>query len=135
MDSARLVTIKKMLGITGSYHDDLLLAYGTEVEQYLLDAGVKKSVLALPEVTGIFARGIADLWNYGAGAGQLSPYFMQRATQLAYKLTKSEEHELCHVSEKEINEMMGVSVPEEDEKHKLYHVSDEDINEMMGVKT
>lgn len=85
MDSARLETIKTMLGITGTYHDELLKAYGAEVEQYLLDAGVKKEVLALPEVTGIYARGIADLWNYGAGDGKLSPYFLQRAIQLSLK--------------------------------------------------
>lgn len=90
MDSARLETIKNMLGISGSYHDNLLNAYGAEVEQYLIDAGVKKEVLALPEVTGIYARGIADLWNYGAGDGKLSPYFLQRAIQLTLKEVASD---------------------------------------------
>lgn len=85
MDDARLAIIKTMLGITGNYHDELLKAYGAEVEQYLLDAGVKKEVLALSEVTGIYARGIADLWNYGAGEGKFSPYFLQRAIQLTLK--------------------------------------------------
>jgi len=31
------------------------------------------------------ARGVADLWSYGAGGGKLSEYFMQRAIQLSYK--------------------------------------------------
>jgi hypothetical protein len=30
-------------------------------------------------------RGVSDLWNYGGDQGILSPYFLERATQLAYK--------------------------------------------------
>lgn len=85
MDDARIKTIKVMLGITGEYMDELIRAYGLEVEQYLLSAGVRADVLASPSSTGIFARGISDLWNYGSGDGKLSPYFIQRAIQLSYK--------------------------------------------------
>lgn len=76
-----LLDIKNALGITGDYQDDTLQIYFDEVIDFLVDAGVKKSNIS----KGIVARGVADLWNYGAGEGQLSQYFLQRATQLAYK--------------------------------------------------
>lgn len=76
-----LSDVKNALGITGDYQDDTLQIYFDEVIDFLIDAGVKKSNIT----KGIVARGVADLWNYGAGEGQLSQYFLQRATQLAYK--------------------------------------------------
>ena len=76
-----LLDVKNALGITGDYQDDTLQIYFDEVIDFLIDAGVKKSNIS----KGIVARGVADLWNYGAGEGQLSQYFLQRATQLAYK--------------------------------------------------
>ena len=76
-----LLDVKNALGITGDYQDDTLQIYFDEVIDFLVDAGVKKSNIT----KGIVARGVADLWNYGAGEGQLSQYFVQRATQLAYK--------------------------------------------------
>ena len=45
------------------------------------DAGVSEANIT----TGVVARGVADLWDYGSGSGQLSTYFKQRATQLAYR--------------------------------------------------
>lgn len=76
-----LLDVKNALGITGDYQDDTLQVYFDEVVAFLVDAGVKQSNIT----KGIVARGVADLWNYGAGEGQLSQYFLQRATQLAYK--------------------------------------------------
>jgi hypothetical protein len=32
---------------------------------------------------GTVARGVSDLWNYGAGAGKLSEYFYERVIQLS----------------------------------------------------
>lgn len=78
-----LENVKTALGITGTYQDDLLQIYIDEVTAYLKDAGVSESVLASDAATGIIVRGVADLWNYGSGGTQLSPYFMQRAIQLA----------------------------------------------------
>ena len=76
-----LDNVKKALGITGTYQDDTLSEYINEVASFLVAAGV-----AEVDITpGIVARGVSDLWNYGAGKGELSPYFMQRATQLSYK--------------------------------------------------
>lgn len=78
-----LESVKTALGITGTYQDDLLQIYIDEVMAYLKDAGVSESVINSDAATGIIVRGVADLWNYGSGGTQLSPYFMQRAVQLA----------------------------------------------------
>lgn len=76
-----LANVKTALGITGNYQDATLQIYFNEVVAFLIDAGVAEALIT----DGIVARGVADLWNYGAGEGKLSEYFMQRATQLAYK--------------------------------------------------
>lgn len=73
--------VKNALGITGNYQDSTLLVYIDEVKGFLTDAGISESNMT----SGIIARGVADLWNYGAGDGKLSDYFMKRAVQLAYK--------------------------------------------------
>lgn len=74
-----LSDVKAALGITGEYQDSTLTIYFNEVIDFLTEAGVTKVT------PGLVARGVADLWNYGAGDGKLSEYFMQRATQLSYK--------------------------------------------------
>lgn len=78
---AVLDDVKNSLGITGNYQDNTLNQYITEVKAFLVDAGVPESSIT----SGVIARGVADLWNYGAGEGKLSSYFMMRATQLAVK--------------------------------------------------
>lgn len=76
-----IITVKQALGITGSYQDNTLLAWINETVAFLQDAGVKASNIT----PGLVSRGVADLWNYGAGDGKFSTYFMQRAAQLSYK--------------------------------------------------
>lgn len=76
-----LEDVKNALGVTGEYQDATLQVYFDEVVEFLIDAGVKPSNIS----RGIVARGVADLWNYGAGDGKLSSYFVQRAAQLSYK--------------------------------------------------
>ena len=78
---ATLADVKKALGIQGDYQDCTLQVYFDEVVAFLIDAGVPTALMT----SGLVARGVADLWNYGAGDGKLSTYFMQRATQLSYK--------------------------------------------------
>lgn len=73
--------VKNALGITGTYQDATLQVYIDEVIEFLHDAGVADGNISL----GIIARGVADLWNYGAGEGKLSDYFRMRAIQLALK--------------------------------------------------
>ena len=74
-----LTAVKKATGITGSYQDETLQLWIDETVAFLKDAGVADSNMT----NGIIARGVLDLWNYGAGDGKFSDYFMMRATQLA----------------------------------------------------
>lgn len=78
---ALLDDVKNALGVTGSYQDNTLNSYITEVQAFLTDAGVSSA----NQTSGVIARGVADLWNYGAGEGKLSSYFIMRASQLALK--------------------------------------------------
>lgn len=78
---ALLDDVKNALGVTGSYQDATLNSYIQEVQAFLTDAGVSREY----QTSGVIARGVADLWNYGAGEGKLSSYFVIRASQLALK--------------------------------------------------
>ena len=77
--------VKTCLGITGEYHNAIIQGYIDEVQEYLQDAGIPQTVTASKACGGIVTRGVADLWNYGAGGAALSPYFHERAAQLALK--------------------------------------------------
>lgn len=81
-----LPQVKEALGITGEYQDGTIKGYIEETVGYLEDAGVRVDCIT----PGIVARGVADLWRYGAGEAAFSAYFMQRAIQLAYKDGKGE---------------------------------------------
>lgn len=72
--------VKISLGITGDFQNDTLQIYFDEVIAFLKDAGVDESKIT----KGIVARGVSDLWNYGAGEGKFSQYFYQRAEQLRF---------------------------------------------------
>lgn len=80
-----LTTVKNALNITGIYQDDTLQTYLDEVNEYLRAAGVAESLINTKVSAGTVARGVADLWNYGAGEGKLSSYFYERVIQLASK--------------------------------------------------
>lgn len=80
-DANMLSSVKSALGIVGDYQDETISEYIDEVVSFLVDAGVKNQNIT----SGIVARGVSDLWNYGAADGKLSDYFFQRATQLSYK--------------------------------------------------
>jgi len=79
-DEELLASVKSALGILGEYQDETLSVYIAEVKSFLLGAGIDNSKIT----AGLVARGVSDLWNYGAGNGKLSDYFLQRATQLSY---------------------------------------------------
>ncbi len=82
-DFSMLETVKAAIGITGTYQDATIQVYIDETEQYMLLSGVPGNVIGQPETAGTVARGVSDLWNYGAGDGKLSPYFYERCIQLA----------------------------------------------------
>jgi hypothetical protein len=81
MAMVTLEMVKKALNIEDNYQDDTLQQYFDEVIDFLRDAGVSEVNIT----AGIVTQGVGDLWNYGAGTSKLSPYFIQRATQLAYR--------------------------------------------------
>lgn len=76
-----LENVMTAMGITGDYQTETIRPYFDEVIDFLKDSGVAEQNITL----GLVTRGTSDLWNYGGGDGVLSPYFYQRATQLAYK--------------------------------------------------
>lgn len=78
-----LSAVKAALNITGTYQDDALQQYIDEVNEYLISSGVPVSIINTKPTAGTVARGVADLWNYGAGQGKLSQYFYERAIQLS----------------------------------------------------
>ena len=76
-----LAAVKQALNITGEDQDAALLQWIEEALEFVKDAGVKPENIT----KGLIARGVSDLWNYGAGDGRLSEYFCWRVTQLSYK--------------------------------------------------
>lgn len=84
-ETSLLEKVKSMLGVTGTYQDQTLQFHIDEVKQYLLDGGVSQETVEAPTSAGIIARGVCDIWNYGAGTGTLSNYFKERAIQLSMK--------------------------------------------------
>lgn len=77
-----LTSVKAALGITGTFQDATLQVYIADVKAFMLNAGVPLSVVQSPASVGCISRGVADLWNYGAGSAKLSQYFIQRMLQL-----------------------------------------------------
>lgn len=82
-DAEILTQVKSALGITGDFQDNTLQVYIADVKGFMLDAGVDSAVVNSAAAAGCIARGVADLWNYGAGNAKLSSYFTQRMLQLA----------------------------------------------------
>lgn len=80
-----LKEIKNALGITGDHLNSTLNIYINEVKEFMLDGGVNQKIVDSTSAIGAIARGVSDLWNYGAGDAQLSTYFIQRVSQLALK--------------------------------------------------
>lgn len=84
-DVELLEQVKKRIGITGDYQNDTISGHIQDVKDFMSDAGVSKDVMESEKIIGAVTRGVSDLWDYGSGNGEFSPYFFQRVTQLAYK--------------------------------------------------
>lgn len=93
-----LKDVKNALNITGSYQDNTLKTYIFEVKEYLKRAGVDKSLLNSRVCAGVISRGVADLWNLGAGNGALSPYFYDRVSQLALSRIREYEPSMSYIT-------------------------------------
>lgn len=76
-----LADVKAALNIVGNYQDAALQIWFDATKSYLVEGGVKEEHIT----KGIMARGVSDLWNYGAGDGKFSEVFFQMASQLSYK--------------------------------------------------
>ena len=84
MTEAEILTkIKTGLMITTPLFDEVLKLHIDEVKFYLRGAGVPESVIDSEESVGVILRGVADLWNNGSGNVKFSPFFYDRASQLA----------------------------------------------------
>ena len=68
---------------SGEWRDGMLLVYIDEVKEFMLDAGVKQTVLDSEKATGCIMIGVNDLWNYQGGGVKFSQYFKERVVQLA----------------------------------------------------
>lgn len=74
--------VKKRLGITGEFNDGALEGLIDDVKAYAISAGVDETILESEKAYGLIARGVADLWNTGAGEGKFSEVFKMRLVQL-----------------------------------------------------
>lgn len=84
-DAEILEKVKSALGVTGEYQNETLSLYISDVKNYMVAGGVPIDVVNSTLAVGAICRGVADLWNYGAGNTEFSTYFIQRITQLAYE--------------------------------------------------
>lgn len=83
-----LEKVKKNLGITGTFQDDIIQGYIDEIKQLMIDGGIPPSIVNDVKSAGVIARGIDDVYFQKT---DLSKYFWQRATQLAFKDEESKE--------------------------------------------
>lgn len=84
-DEELLTEVKKRIGITSDYQNDTISGHIQDVKDFMADAGVNDEVMTSAAIVGAVTRGVSDLWDYGSGAGEFSPYFFQRVAQLTYK--------------------------------------------------
>lgn len=81
--------ILKMIGAP-SYQKPTVEGYIEEVIEYMVASGVSKDVALSRKAKGVVTRGVNDLWNYGSGEVNLSPYFKERVIQLSYEEEKKD---------------------------------------------
>lgn len=84
-DEELLTEVKKRIGITGDYQNETVTGYIQDVKDFMIDSGVSEEVMLSNKIIGAVTRGVSDLWDYGSGKGDFSPYFFQRVTQLVYQ--------------------------------------------------
>lgn len=77
-----LEQVKKLLGVTGKFQDETISGWIDEIKQLMIDGGIPSSIVNDVKSAGVIAKGIDDLYFQKT---DLSKYFWQRATQLAYK--------------------------------------------------
>lgn len=79
-----LEKIKSALMITNSAFDDALMFHIDTVKNYMINAGVKMTIVESEKSIGAIFRGVSDLWNNGSGKVDFSPYFRDQVVQLTF---------------------------------------------------
>ena len=74
--------VKTRLSITGTDLDGTIQGMIDDVISYCRSAGLKYTQIVSTRAVGLIARGVADLWNYGAGNGKFSDIFQLRLNQM-----------------------------------------------------
>lgn len=74
--------VKKTLGISGTYQDELLNLYIEATKRYMRDAGVRKESIEEDASVVIITKGVVDLWSYSEGKGRFSALFKDLVNQL-----------------------------------------------------
>lgn len=78
-----LIKVKRDMGLTGTYHDEVIKDYIQYVKEFLVDGGVPKEVVDSSSSVGAITQGVNDMWgNEGNGFSNL---FIMRAIQLVNK--------------------------------------------------
>lgn len=77
-----LQEVKNRLLITGNFHDTMFLDYIEDVKNYMLGAGVKKTIVESEQAVGCICKGVSDLWINGT----FSELFKQRLIQLSLEV-------------------------------------------------
>lgn len=80
-----LAGVKNALNVTGTFQDDTISGYIVEVMDYMSGAGVSDAIISAS--VGTIARGVSDLWDNDGGNVRLSPYFVNRVSQLVLRST------------------------------------------------
>lgn len=82
-----LIKVKRDIGLTGEYHDEVIKDYIQYVKDFLIDGGVSEEVVNSSASVGAITQGVSDMWgNEGNGFSSL---FTMRAIQLASKGEKN----------------------------------------------
>jgi len=74
--------VKKTLGISGTYQDELLNLYIEATKRYMRDAGVSQEAVDADSSVVIITKGVIDLWSYSEGKGRFSALFKDLVNQL-----------------------------------------------------
>ncbi|MGN0695036.1 MAG: hypothetical protein ACI4LK_09050 [Lentihominibacter sp.] len=89
-DEELLKSVKKIIGASGTYADPALSLLIEDVKYDLIEKGVHEVAVNSRAAIGIIARGVDDMWQLGGGTVNLSPFYKERAIQLALHYPKSD---------------------------------------------
>lgn len=84
-----LSKVKKALGMSGDYQDELLEIYIASAMDFMKNAGVSETAIRDKKSVAVIARGVIDSWSYLGGKGKFSPLFTEMVEQL--RMTRGSE--------------------------------------------